>query len=34
MLSKLKKVSIFSILSSQDNSLFVEKTVNFKVNNS
>ena len=34
MLSKLKKVNIFSILSTQDNSLFVEKPVNFKVNNS
>ena len=31
MLSKLKKVNIFSVLSTQDNSLIVEKTVNFKV---
>ena len=34
MLSKLKKVNIFSVLSFQDNSLNVEKTVNFMLNNS
>ncbi len=34
MLSKLKKVNIFNVLSIQDNSLIVEKTVNFKLNNS
>ena len=34
MLSKLKKVNIFSILFIHDNSLIVEKTVNFKLNNS
>ena len=34
MLSKLEKINIFSDLSSQDNSLIVEKTVNFKLNNS
>ena len=33
MLSKLKKVNIFSVLSTQDNSLIVEKAVNFRVNN-
>ena len=34
MLSKLEKINISSDLSSQDNSLIVEKTVNFKLNNS
>ena len=34
MLSKLKKVNIFSVLLTQDNLLIVEKTVNFKLNNS
>ena len=34
MLSKLKKINIFSVLYIQDNSLIVEKTVNFKLNNS
>ena len=31
MLSKLKKVNVFSVLLTQDNSLIVEKTVNFKL---
>ena len=31
---KIKKVNIFSVLSIQDNSPIVEKTVNFKLNNS
>ena len=31
MLSKLKKVNIFSVLSIQDNSLIVEKTVNLSL---
>ena len=34
MLSKLKKNNNFNTLSTQDNSLIVEKTVNFKLNNS
>ncbi len=34
MLSKLRKINIFNVLSTQDNSLIVEKTVNFKLNNS
>ena len=34
MLSKLKKANIFNVLSTQDNSPIVEKTVNFKLNNS
>ena len=34
MLLKLKKVNIFNVLSTQDNSLIVEKAVNFKLNNS
>ena len=34
MLSKLKKANIFSVLLTQDNSPIVEKTVNFKLNNS
>ena len=34
MLLKLRKINIFSALSTQDNSLIVEKTVNFKLNNS